>query len=450
MVVRLFIFLFVLCVGVFSTQSYADSSNNSQTSFLVLTDIHFDPFTACYDKATQPCPMIKKLQAAPASEWPAILAEEDTKAPVYREDTNNTLLTSSLLAAKQAASAQHARFVLVLGDFVGHDFRLYYKKYAQDKSHAGYQAFVRKLLVFLTNELANTFPSLDVYPLIGNNDAYRGDYYSDPNGQFYQETGALWSQLIKNNSNRNVMQREFKTAGYYAVDVPTQNNMRLIMMNTVLFSTKARGKNIAKASRDEMDWLHDELALAKLKNQKVIIGIHIPEGIDVYSSLRVKLFRLIDFWQPEDTQRFQEELQQFAPQISGIYAGHLHADWFEVQRFDHFIEIPILGTPSISPIFGNNPGFKIYSYSTQTGTLDDFTTYYLPLNGQQKLFLPNCQACRFTTGSNSKEPTSALANFYKLFYTLNTPSQPITMQWTPYYQCAVHEVKLRDDRKCIV
>lgn len=452
---RLSIVLIALFIGIFSAQSYA----LEQTSFLVLADIHFDPFTACYDKTERPCPMIKKLLAASAHEWSAILRAEDTKAPVYREDTNYTLLTSSLLAAKHAAEAQHVQYVLVLGDFVGHDFRKFYKKYSLDGSRIGYQAFVKKLLIFLNNEISDTFPSLDVYSLIGNNDAYLGDYYSNPHGQFYKDTGMLWSGLIKNKLNRAEMQREFPIAGYYAVDVPAQGVMRLIMMNTVLFSNKGRGKNLEQASRQEFDWLHDELMMAKQKNQKVIIGMHIPEGIDVYSSLRIKLFNLVEFWRPDATERFQNELEQFAPEISAIFAGHLHTDWFQVRRFDNFVEIPILGTPSISPIFGNNPGFKIYSYGTETGQLDDFVTYYYPVNDNNrswkmeydfsKIYKPNCQECPVATGMNALQQTGVLANFYKIFYAVKTTSQPITTKWNPYYWCAIREVKRAGYSKCV-
>jgi hypothetical protein len=33
--------------------------------------------------------------------------------------------------------------------------------------------------------------------------------------------------------------------------------------------------------------------------------------------------------------------------------------------------------PSISPIFGNNPGFHLFNYDRQTGDVIDFSTWYL-------------------------------------------------------------------------
>lgn len=447
----------LLCIAL-SASLFAKTNikENAQTHFIVLTDIHFDPFTTCYKSHERPCAIIKKLQRAPVKEWPAIFAAADTQVPVYREDTNYPLLISSLTAAKEAAATAKARFVLILGDFLSHDNRHYYKQYAQDKTRAGYQAFVNKTLQFLTEELDRTFPSLDVYTLPGNNDSDRSDYYVAPHGPFLQTLATHWSGLIKNNDNRTAMRQEFPAGGYYAVDILPQKNMRLIMLNSVLFSTKAKGNHLKQAANDELDWLHAELIQAKKNNQRVLIGMHIPEGIDVYSSIHIHLFRLIEFWQTEFSQRFEAELKQFSADITGIFVGHLHADWFQVQRFDDFHEIPILGTPSISPIFGNNPGFKIYSYSAQSRQIDDFITYYYPMSeGKWKVeyhfsqvYPSHRNPCSVVARMNALQPVGRLANIYKLFYSVNTTSQPITTQWLPYW-CNVHKMDNDQYRQCI-
>lgn len=429
-----------------------------ETRFLVLTDIHFDPFTSCYLANQKPCPMIRRLEAAPASQWAAILAAEDKTNAAYRQDTSYTLLTASLKASQQAATAQHVKFVLVLGDMIGHAYREYYRKYAQDKSVAGYRSFTKKTFQFLNSEFAHTFPSVDVYSLVGNNDSYRGNYSAIPHDAFFIDMAGLWSSLVHSPNNRATMQREFPAAGYYAIDLPGQKNMRLIALNTVLFSNKDDRKVTAKAAWQELTWLHQQLQLAKERNQRVLIALHIPEGVDVYASLRVRLLRLVELWQGPYTERFQQELHEFAPTIAGIFAGHLHADWFQVLRFDNMTEIPVLGTPSISPIYGNNPGFKIYSYSDSTRQLNDFVTYYYPIDNPgswreeydfSRLYKPNCLDCPVTTGMNAIKPAGTLANAYKLFYSVRTTSQPITTKWDPYYWCAIREVSVANYQKCI-
>jgi sphingomyelin phosphodiesterase acid-like 3 len=389
MTIKLFARLLCLAVLLFLPYSLAMSAinTNAQMNFLVLTDIHFDPFIACYNSKQKPCPLITQLRAASPDQWSSILRNEDTTIPEYRHDTNYPLLSSSLAAAKKAVTVQQVQFVLVLGDFLGHEFRSYYKKYAQDKTYAGYQAFVKKTLVFLTRQIGLTFSDTDVYMIVGNNDSYKEDYYSDSHGLFFRDMAMLGSKLIKTKTNRSVMEHDFATDGYYAVDLPGHANLRLIMLNSVLFSTRAKGSHIDESAQQELNWLHTQLLKAKEKNQRVFIGMHIPEGIDVYALRRIRLFRLVDLWNDSFIERFQAELQQFAPQIIGVLAGHLHMDWFQVQQFNQINKIPFIEAPSISPIFGNNPKFKIYSYSPIIGDLSGLMTYYYPIHEAREYWI---------------------------------------------------------------
>ncbi|TAK73596.1 MAG: hypothetical protein EPO11_08190 [Gammaproteobacteria bacterium] len=441
--------LAILCWMMVSV-AYADEA---ALHFLTLADIHFDPFIACHN--TVPCPLIKQLQHAPASAWPALLAKYDIDPPQYKQDSNYPLLISALSAAKQAAAKEDAKFVIVLGDFLGHNYRKYYKKYSGDQTMAGYQAFVKKTLSFLTDQLANTFPSLNVYSVVGNNDSYQGDYASDPNGKFFKDTAMIWSRLIKEKNNRAGMLHTFPIGGYYAVDIPSFH-ARLIVLNTVLFSSKADGEEGAAAA--ELNWLHNELTAVKMKHQKAMIAMHIPAGIDVYATLKLRLFRLIELWKPEDTNRFEAELKHFSPQIVGIFAGHLHSDWFQVLTFNNVDRIPVTGTPSISPIIGNNPGFKIYTYLPASQQIETFETYYYPLNQRKMwgveyhfkgIYQTNCDHCSIVSGMGALQATGSLADYYKQFYAVGTASQPITTQWDPYYWCAIRKIQAKEYKECV-
>lgn len=347
--------------------------------FLTIADIHFDPFIGCGRSA---CPLVNQLKQASIQQWPALFKANDKKISRYGQDSDYLLLHSALAAAKEKAAAQPIQFVLVLGDSIGHDYRRDYRHYTGDRSRAGYEAFVRKTLDFLNAELAKTFPNTDVYMVTGNNDSFSGNYVSDPNGAFYHSIGTLWSTLIKEPSVRAAMRAEFAAAGYYAVTVPNQPNLRLIVLNTVLFSYKARGKYVTQAAEQELNWLSQQLQLAKKNHQKALIALHIPPGVDLYATLRLKLFTLVELWRPAYMQRFREELTANAANLVGVFAGHLHSDWFQILILDNH-EIPVTGTPSISPIFGNNPGFKLYAYTPDTLTIKKYDTYYYPLNEMQ-------------------------------------------------------------------
>jgi predicted phosphodiesterase len=344
--------------------------------FLALADIHFDPFSACYALLPKPCPLIIKLQQADPKTWSSILAVTKP-VPLLHHDTDYYLLTDMLTTTKQAAAKQPVQFVLVLGDFLSHHFRRDYRKYSLDKTKAGYQQFVKKTLEFLTYQLADTFPNTNIYMVVGNNDSYQDDYRVDPKGAFFKDTGLVWSNLLSP-PMRSAMRQQFKTAGYYALDVTNVPGLRLIVLNSVLFSTKAKEKNLAAAATAQLNWLHQQLMQVRAKKQKALIAMHIPMRIDA-AIAGEHLATLRDLWQVQYTERFRMELQQFAPDIFAVFSGHLHIAWFEWLRFPLQPAIPMVGTIAVSPIYGNEPGFDIYPFSAQPLQFDDDVTVSYPI-----------------------------------------------------------------------
>ena len=417
--------------------SAVSSNNPRQFTFLTIADIHFDPFISCYTVSKKPCPLIQKLRALPANLWADILQTYDTTSARYQQDTNYPLLKSALTDAKKSAQTKQVTFVLVLGDFLGHDFRHYYKIYSQDKSAAGYQLFVKKTLIFITSQIAQAFPGIDVYSVVGNNDTYFGDYASDPHGPFFADMGRLVSGLVKSKTSRNIMEQEFRSAGYYAVTIPDQPGLKLIVLNSVLFSYKAKGKGVSDAADKQLDWLVHELESVKLHHQKAIIAMHIPPGIDIFSTPHVRLFTLLELWQQKYTARFQAVLQTYAGQIAGLLAGHLHSDWAQFVITDNDQDITETGTPAISPIFGNNPGYKIYSYSIDPVRLNNFVTYYYPINNHTEWSAgynfnrPNLLDC--TDCPNKNNTLSLLGRLIHL------SSDSAGAKWNPSYWCAIRD-----------
>lgn len=440
----------------FNVGTRAETIDDASLAYFVsLSDIHFDPFMFCTEK---PCATAIKLKSAPASEWPRIFAEAKSRPQIYREETGVDLLRSSLAAAKKQADARHAKFVIILGDFIGHSYRYYYPNYTKDESRAGYQDFVKKSYEFLNAEIARAFPDMDVYSVVGNNDSYVDDYVSHPHGRFFSDLAHLWSTVIKSKANRQALQNQFPAGGYYSVLPPGMPNVRLIVLNSVLFSNRGHGKGLELGALEELDWLHKQLQAAKDAKQKVLIAMHIPVGIDVYASLKVQMFTLVEFWEPKYTARFQMELKEFAPDISGILVGHLHSDWFQLIKVSKSNPIPVTGTPSISPVFGNNPGFKVYSYALAENALVDYTTFYYPLSGDRtweteyefsQVYQPNCRICPIAQGMARLQSFGDLAEKFKLYFAVSTTSQPITDKWNPYYWCAIHEINIADYQHCI-
>lgn len=459
---RLFLGFFLLISLFFNVETLAaDPALYSQKevrkhAFISLADLHFDPFLSCQK---MPCLLIQKLQAAPVSQWDAILAQYDKSQPVYGKDSNYSLLKSALAAAQKEGQQPNVDFVLVLGDFLAHDYDKKFKRYSGDSSQAGYLTFVKKTFQFLANELNQAFPRLDVYLVVGNNDSYGKDYSVEPQGAFFRDLSLSQAFLIKNKGNRRDFQQSFPRGGYYALNSPKDPNLRLLFLNSVLFSNKANGPRLQQAAQAQLDWLHQELSSVRQKKQKVLIAMHIPTGIDVYTTLFVP-FGLIQFWKEAYTQQFLEEIRQTSNQVMGIFQAHTHADAFQVLTAANYRSVPFTGTPSISPIFGNNPGFKIYNYSLPALRLVGFSTYYLPLNNKnqwekeydfEEAYQLNQSEDEMVKGMLQLQPRGELADHYKAYYAVNRDSQPITKRnkWLPYYWCAIRGLTSPEYRSCL-
>ena len=104
--------LVTLSLSILATSvSFAKSTEQ----FLMISDIHFDPFYSCQLNPSSTCTIAEKLNTATPAQWPSIFEQYGSKQPsVYGSDTNYTLLTNALNNAKELNGSQ---FVITGGDF---------------------------------------------------------------------------------------------------------------------------------------------------------------------------------------------------------------------------------------------------------------------------------------------------------------------------------------------
>jgi sphingomyelin phosphodiesterase acid-like 3 len=434
--------------------SYASDAHGYE-NFLTVADIHFDPFAACGDST--PCLLIQQLENAPVSAWPGLLENSASGAtPQYHQDTDYILLNSTLTALQVTAEKSHAQFIIVLGDSITHKFPEKYQRYTTGKSQQDYQQFVKKAESFVASELRKKFPTTDIYFSVGNNDSYHEDYVTKPGGDFFNDMSKEWGASIHNQIAREQMQHDFTTAGYYAVDIPQQRSLRLVVLNSNLFSAIA--PNMAADAATQFAWLEQQLQQARDQNQRTLIVMHIPVGVDVFSTLKKLSTPIVEMWRPDYTQRFNQDLQEYGETISGILSGHTHSDTLQVIELQNGHHIPFITTPSVSPIFGNNPGFKVFSYDTHTMNLEDYSTYYASL-----LALDWRQEYDFDTiyqTDNIQRPlgdaienlptTGKLALAYQLYYDTSSNTAPIHHSYDPYYRCQLKVITAADYQTCLV
>lgn len=344
--------------------------------FLVLTDIHFNPFSSC--PLNQPnCQIALKLKNSGADEWITIFNDEGNhKLSSYYQDASYSLLESSLKESKKLTQQFKPTFIMNPGDFLAHNFCEQYATYTGDQSPMGCDVFARKTMKFLATELQKTFPNIPLYAALGNDDAYTGDYSIQPAGRFLSETAITWSSFFKNQENKINFLKQFLYAGYYEITPPNSLNDRIIVLNTTPFSPKATShSNLNQIALAEFNWLNRRLQSAQIFHRKVWIVLHIPVGIDVYASQKAN--KVFSYWRKPYTKIFLQLLQQYDGVVNGIFAGHAHMDMFNVIDEPDGKKIAQIVSPSISPIFGNNPGLKMFSYNMQNFQTTDFKVFDL-------------------------------------------------------------------------
>ncbi len=435
--------------------------------FMTLADIHFNPFIGC-DKFSNPCPILNELRTTDPQSWDLIFQKYADKIKTnYHQNTDYFLLASTLTELNTLNQQQKPAFILLLGDFLAHDFPEQYKKYSGDTSQANYQAFIQKTLLFLTYKLNQVTPLTTIYPILGNCDSYNGNYKIDPNGLFLNNTATIFSTLIKNKEAQKKFQDEYPHAGYYTVTL-AQKNKRLIALNSVFFSTLYATAATQKAADEQLIWLQKQLSIAQQQHQHVLIALHIPFGIDVYRNIKMRfnIMRYFShplFWQTAYNESFLSLLQRYTTTVVGILPAHIHNDSFQLIANDtHEYFIPISLTPSISPIYGNNPGLKIFHYNDKTFQLTNFNTYFYPISEEKSakwkqeydfnaLYQPNCKKCLLINGMLRLKKDNSLVTIYKKYYSVSRNAQPITTEnaWMPYYWCGIYNTDWKTYRACI-
>jgi sphingomyelin phosphodiesterase acid-like 3 len=346
-------------------------------TFIVISDLHFDPF----DPPSLAAALAKSAPAA----WPSIFASANDQAmSPTGEDTNHALLASSLAAlAKAAASAD---FAIVPGDFLAHGFEEKASKalgVAATSQAAGEMA--ARTTAFVADRLADALGGKPAIIALGNNDSSCGDYRIEPGGSYLAATRGTVRRLVGAGRLEPDFDQTYAAGGYYAARHPTVANALIVVLNDVLWSTKYRdacGTDGLAAAEAQLGWLRDRLARQRAAGGRVWLVHHIPWGIDPYSTTNARASscpaNVVAFLKEPFASEFLALLVEHRDLIQASFSGHTHFD-------DYRLLIDARGTvigvdkvtPAISPIFGQNPGFQVFTYDRLSGAPTDFSTWSL-------------------------------------------------------------------------
>ncbi len=431
------------------------SSRTNQ--IVVFSDVHFNPF---YDTT-----LFDALVAAPADAWEAIFeGSSTTTLSTWGQEANYPLLKQAITAA--CTQADGTPFLLFTGDILGHGFNnAFYALYGSEDESA-LRAFILKTVTFFSQSVRSACGERPIAFILGNNDAYEGDYALLPNSAFLADTANLFSSTLLLNKVDAAEFAETYTAGGYYATTSLQANLMLIGMNTVFFAARAPEESRAAASA-QVAWLGTKLAQARANGWRVWLLLHIPPGIDIYSTVHTfmdengQVTDATTMWTEELQTQMTETLTDYRDVIGAIFGAHTHMDEFRLAiSSDTAPHGSVVGTPSISPLFGNNPAFKVVTARTDDWQLSDSTSWMNPLEGDSTFSasytFSNAYGITWLLDDALAELADELATdsaqratYIEHYYSGHDASNPIDDTNWPAYRCGISEMTKVEFMACV-
>jgi len=403
------------------------------------SDIHFDPFS---DPAIVP-----ELNHRPEKEWPSILAGSPLQGrlPTTGGQTGLALLESTL-------QAMHTRlprpeFLVCSGDFLAHGFNEKYAAVTGEKDPAACYAFIDKTLSFLVSRFTFYFPDTPVLFCLGNTDSHEGDYRVTDHSSFFKASAPLLGQgLLKTGQDFTSFAATYLRGGYFETRLLGRKNLRVLSLNSVFFSRKAPETSLVPAA-EQLEWLEDQIDQATRCKEKVWVVMHIPPGISVYSTLQKNPGPTV----PEKpvlllNQTHLEPLKQILTRhentVTALFAGHIHRNDFRLLRTDAGPSAVVLVAAAVSPVFDNNPVFRVVQVDPAGFTIADMEEWYLDLSAGKWQQGAGWDIRPFTGQSllrfwQDMKTSPALAGRYIAAYKGFARPEAITRQTLPFYHAAM-------------
>jgi sphingomyelin phosphodiesterase acid-like 3 len=418
-------------IAVASAQSPAPSKSVPATvPALFLSDVHLDPFA---DPAK-----VTKLNAVPASEWPAILSapasatqQQDFAAlaktcPTRGTDTSYVLWQSSLAAIH--SNAAKAQFITLSGDLLAHSFDCKYKTLLPTATAADYTAFTEKTVRTIVSTLRAALPGVPLYVAMGNNDSGCTDYALDATHDAFL---GLVSKIIAESlpadlpaADRVAAVRDFAAGGNYSAPLAAVPHTRLLVIDDLFLSGKyvtCGGKPDPAPAAAQLAWLSDQLAIARQHNDRIWVMGHIPPGVDLYATAR-KFVNVCAGGKPQmflANESLAELLAKNADVVRLALFGHTHADEMRLltpESTQTAAGVPLKIVASITPINGNRPSFTLAMIDPATASLTDYTVVMASnLTGVGTTWSPE-----YTYSTSYRQPAFDAASLAALIPTLQT------------------------------
>jgi hypothetical protein len=368
--------IFLALAGIFITCGCNGcGSGGASYQAIVFSDVHFDPF---YDTS-----LFQTLNAADHTKWADIFATSTVATPsAWGSDTNYPLLRIALSSIRENGGTSSV--AIFAGDMLSHDFDTTFYSLYGSTDYDAMKAFAYKTVAFFASQVRSYLGNIPVMFELGNNDEYEGDYKLEPNSQFLSDTAEiLYTDLLNGTADHQSFLNTYEAGGYYSAE-PLGNGLEVIGLNTVFFSPHA-ASDVNDAVQAELNWFDSTLAAAQAAGKKVWLLIHIPPGANIHSTkdkldAEGHLSEATMMWNDDYQEIFLRILSKYSDIVTLSISGHTHMDEYRLPSG------ALEGVQSISPIDGNNPAFKLITFSADTFTPIDYTSFSYDLENMSGQF----------------------------------------------------------------
>ncbi len=364
----------MMIFGCGSGMSPTPNPDPSTMQVVAFSDLHFN---SLYDRSLYPA-----LAAADPSQWDSIFRTSKITAPsAWGSDTNYPLLQLALSAIQQKAG--NGPVLLFTGDLLGHGLpELFYLGYCETQKCndppgpeqlAAMQAFVDKTVLYVTSHIRQAAGNAPVLFAVGNIDSYSTD---GPDTSFLANNAStFYTQLLNSSIDQQAFLSTFTSGGYYSATLPG-TRVRFLGLDSDSFVSGWPGDPDA-----ELTWLDSQLAAAQAAGETVWLLMHVPPGVDTQTTAtnaeqagtpnKVTATTTSMMWQTGYQAMFLGILQKYPGVITFALGAHTHMDEYRTGLGDTVLS----QSPSISPFFGNNPAFRVFTITHDRWLPTDYQSF---------------------------------------------------------------------------
>lgn len=205
---------------------------------------------------------------------------------------------------------------------------------------------------------------------LGNNDVIP-DYFlntTSPNNTMLNLVADAFKSLLTPEEESTV-----RHGGYLARNI--SSHILLLSLNTVIYSVYHTPPVFDEEDPlQQFAWLEEQLIMARASKMMVYITGHIPPTLGSYAHRQA--------WHDYRLDTYHSILSRYSDVISAQLFGHLHSDEFRVPSTGS--GVPLLISSSVTPVYRNNPSFRIVTYDRRSGTIIDTSTMFLSIRQPEK------------------------------------------------------------------